>query len=358
MKDTVFAPSFGNRPSLLVGRDSLLIDVKYALETNPGTKDRALILLGPRGIGKTVLLWEIADLAREKGYCVANPTIASDDMLDRIIEKINDDSQTRISGISVGAAGFSAGVSFANDSNTTAQSRLVSVARELTKKKKGLLILIDELQANSIEVRKLIVTYQEMVGEGLDVALIMAGLPAAVSNVLNDRVLTFLNRAKKTMVEELRNRDIYYYFLDTFGALGIKIDEEKVKLATDVASGSPYMMQLVGHAIVSAASEDGAISDERIERAIRLAEEDFKDDICATTLRALSERDIDFLNAMSVDDKNSKISEIAKRMGVTVDYAQKYRKRLVDAGVIVAAGRGIVEFGLPYLREKLREENI
>lgn len=42
------------------------------------------------------------------------------------------------------------------------------------------------------------------------------------------------------------------------------------------------------------------------------------------------------------------------RHDVTVDYAQKYRKRLIDAGVIEAARRGFVAFAVPYLREHLR----
>ena len=40
-------------------------------------------------------------------------------------------------------------------------------------------------------------------------------------------------------------------------------------------------------------------------------------------------------------------------MGVTVDYAQKYRKRLIDGGVIESAGRGYVGFAVPYLRDYL-----
>lgn len=40
-------------------------------------------------------------------------------------------------------------------------------------------------------------------------------------------------------------------------------------------------------------------------------------------------------------------------MGVTVDYAQKYRKRLIGGGVIESEGRGYVGFTVPYLRDYL-----
>ena len=59
---------------------------------------------------------------------------------------------------------------------------------------------------------------------------------------------------------------------------------------------------------------------------------------------------------MACDDGASAMAEIAARMGVTPDYAQKYRRRLIDAGVVEAAGRGRVTFAVPLLRERLRRE--
>ena len=57
--------------------------------------------------------------------------------------------------------------------------------------------------------------------------------------------------------------------------------------------------------------------------------------MCETTLAALSDQDVAFLSAMTDDeDAVSRISDVAKRMSVTPDYAQKYRRRLIDAGVI------------------------
>ena len=51
------------------------------------------------------------------------------------------------------------------------------------------------MQAANENLRQLVVAYQEMIGEGLDVSIVFAGLPAAISSMLNDHVLTFLNRA-------------------------------------------------------------------------------------------------------------------------------------------------------------------
>ena len=112
-KDTVFSPSFGNRPSYFVGREALMGRLIAGLENAPGSRSRAVVLLGQRGSGKTVLLSELADRAANKGYVVATPTVAAGGMLERIVEKIQDsgeryakDRKARVSGASVGALGF------------------------------------------------------------------------------------------------------------------------------------------------------------------------------------------------------------------------------------------------------------
>ena len=56
------------------------------------------------------------------------------------------------------------------------------------------------------------------------------------------------------------------------------------------------------------------------------------------------------------EDAVSRISDVAKRMSVTPDYAQKYRRRLIDAGVIEQARRGYVRFAVPYMANYLRSQ--
>ena len=43
-------------------------------------------------------------------------------------------------------------------------------------------------------------------------------------------------------------------------------------------------------------------------------------------------------------------------MSVTPDYAQKYRRRLIDAGVIEQARRGYVRFAVPYMADYLSSQ--
>ena len=107
-------------------------------------------------------------------------------------------------------------------------------------------------------------------------------------------------------------------------------------------------MQLVGHGLVLRANEGGLVSDEAFDEAIGAAGREFENDVCETTLAALSD--------MVVDGEQSTTAGVAERLGVTTDYAQKYRKRLIDAGVIESAGWGRIRICVPLLADYLRGE--
>ena len=53
-----------------------------------------------------------------------------------------------------------------------------------------------------------------------------------------------------------------------------------------------------------------------------------------------------------------KISDIADRVGVSADYAQKYRKRLITAGVVENAARGYLKFSVPLLAQYLKDKSV
>lgn len=362
MDDSIFSPSFGNRPSMLVGREAAVSKLIEGLSSKPGSKERATVLLGQRGMGKTVLLWELADRARERGIVVASPTVVSSGMLERIIEKVQTDGERyvksgrEIVGGSVGAFGFSVGLEF-NSQTQESKSfgyKILHLAERLGEQGRGLLILVDELQANSPELKELLISYAELVGERQNVSIVLAGLPGSVSSLLNDHVLTFLNRANKMTLDPLEFMDIDAFYADAFKRLGLTIGADVRREASKTVMGSPYMLQLLGYNIVRYAGEDRVVTRAVLEDAIYASQHSFEEDVCKTTLAALSERDADFLAAMAQDNGASRISDIAHRMGVSDDYAQKYRKRLKDGGIITQERRGFLRFDVPYLADYLR----
>ena len=119
--------------------------------------------------------------------------------------------------------------------------------------------------------------------------------------------------------------------------------------------GSPYLMQLIGHYIVSYAY-DGRVDRRTLDDALASADEEFENDVCATTLAGLSSQDRSYLVAMAELGDTCRSAEVARHMGVTPDYAQQYRRRLLDAGVITAPFRGTVRFCVPHLGDYLLRE--
>src|SRR5690625_7373437 len=70
-------------------------------------------------------------------------------------------------------------------------------------------------------------------------------------------------------------------------------------------------------------------------------------------LRDLSGRKSDYLYAMLEDEGPSRVSEIARRMDLNVNNQNVHRSRLIHDELIRSAGRGLVEFAMPYLRAAL-----
>src|SRR3954464_9010549 len=63
-----FRPSTGASPPELIGRTQLLDAIGDSLDEGPGSPGRVSIFTGQRGVGKTVMLNESADLAMRRGW--------------------------------------------------------------------------------------------------------------------------------------------------------------------------------------------------------------------------------------------------------------------------------------------------
>ncbi|WP_165173259.1 AAA family ATPase [Adlercreutzia sp. ZJ242] len=360
--DTVFQPSFGNKPDKIVGREAVTEGILSGLGMRPGHRDRATLVIGQRGMGKTALLLEIADQALDRGFIAAR-VAASANMLDEIVETVQikgspfvKERKSKIKGFNAGALGFSFGLTFSDEvaSNYGFRTKLSLLCDKLAENDKGILLLIDEVQANTDDMRTLATTYQHLVGEGKNIAIVMAGLPTAVSSVLNDNILTFLNRARKVRLEPLSLEPIRVYYRLTFNALRKEFPSELLDEAVSATRGFPYLLQLVGYYLEEYSAGSASIDDGMVSDAIASAKRDLEADVFATTLKPLSDTDVKFLEAMAVDEGPSKVSDIQARLGVSAGYVQSYRARLIEAGVVASERRGELELVVPYLGEYLR----
>jgi hypothetical protein len=331
------------------------------LDGPPGHPGRAVICLGQRGMGKTALLLEFAELARRRGFVAAKAS-ASPALLVELAERLARDGAKwlpkgrKLAGGSVGALGFSLGVTVSAGEAPfpSFRSRLTAISEALDKSGHGMLLLVDEVTANSPQVAELATAYQELVGEGRNVAIAMAGLPGAVSGVLNDKVLTFLHRAARVRLGALPVADVMVHYSRTLAALGKSIAPADLALAAEATRGYPYLLQLVGYYLLEYAGDNATVTPEAAELAASTARRALDDAVFKAALHPLSARDRQFLEAMAPDSGPSLVSQVAERLAVSRASAQQTRARLIAAGVIEAAGKGEVAYTLPYLDEYLR----
>jgi len=68
-----FAPGAGSRPPELAGRETILQDAQTAIQRALlGKPSRSQMLLGLRGVGKTVLLNKIEEMAEAAGHLASS----------------------------------------------------------------------------------------------------------------------------------------------------------------------------------------------------------------------------------------------------------------------------------------------
>lgn len=354
-----FTPTFGKMPAYLAGREQILDDMSYAFENGSGDPNLSTILVGPRGSGKTALLSAIADVASSNGWISANVS-ASPGMLEDIRQRSAEAAQDLLGekpSLKVTEIGLAQivniGLGEAEQPPANWRTSMNQLFSELSRYDTGLLITVDEVTVNLDEMVQLASVYQHFVRENRKVALIMAGLPFQVSELVDDKRISFLRRAVKRRLARLSDADVENAFIATVEDAGKRIGHDAVKLAVEAAEGFPYMMQLVGYRFW-AASRGEEITLQDVERGAAQAAEEFRSGVLETTLSELSPKDVEFCLAMLNGTGPSRLSDIAARMGVKSNYASQYKRRLLLAGVIEERG-AYLEFCIPGFRDLLAE---
>ena len=359
-KKNPFTPSFGSIPPLLAGREQILQDILNGLDNTPGDPNRTTIFVGARGTGKTVLLAKLAEEAATQGWVSANVT-ATDGLLEEIIMQVKDnavnflttDSLSRITKIEI--AGFGVSRSVADKPERTWRSKLTAMVKALNEQDIGLLITVDEVDAKCMPLRDLVDTYQHLVRERRNVALVMAGLPNNISQLLKDEKISFLRRAFRYRLDAVNEDEVVFALRKTIELAGRTIKPDALRLAAASTKGFPFMIQLVGYNIWRQNPQNRAISLEDVEQGIRLAEGDMQRMIFDSTILDLSEQDIRFLIALAKINNESDTAQIASAWGKDVNYTSKYRKRLLEQGIIGERMLGKIDFDIPMLREYILE---
>ncbi|RJU03421.1 ATP-binding protein [Arthrobacter frigidicola] len=346
----------------MLGREGLLDEFEYGLRLGSGAPGLLTIITGARGIGKTVMLGVATEIAREQGWIVISET-ANAGFLGRIGESMRTHTEELGDGpavrriTAIGAGGFSVTTQLPPERQLAWRTLGENLLRILAEKKTGLIITVDEIHAaDRVELAHLAASVQHFIRDGLPIGLVFAGLPAAVSDLLNEGVATFLRRADRVDLHAAATREVEASYAETFAEAGFTITPELVRESAEATGGYPFLIQLIGYFMFREAElNEGVLSPEQVRRAIAAAARRHERTVIEAALSSASAKDLEFLRAMSEDDGPSTAGDIGKRIDAKKSLVSNYRTRLIAAGLIEQAGYGKFDFAIPGLREHMRK---
>lgn len=366
MASNPFTPTFGVSPPLLVGRSELLEDFTAGLEEGPGAPGRVSLYTGARGTGKTVMLNEVEDLARQQGWRTVSET-ATPGFVARLVsqhlpgllgEIDPKGTKSKLTGISapVGLGGVSWENHESHQVLPALRSQMTAVCDLLAETGSGLVLTLDEVHHHHLEeLRELASVLQHLVREEREIVFAGAGLPSAVNAVLNDDVLTFLRRADRHSLGRVSLNDVSTAIQEPIEHAGRNISDPLARRAAEATNGYPFLIQLVGYHIWRQQPRQTQITPNDIDAGVLAARRRLGSLVHEPVIADLPSVARTFLLAMAHDDGPSKMSDITTRLNVNSNYASQYRMRLIATELIEPAGYGHVDFTMPYLRDYLRE---
>ncbi|MGV0867714.1 ATP-binding protein [Corynebacterium kalidii] len=379
-----FRPTFGASPHYWAGRRVILDDYREALASGPGAASRTLVITGSRGIGKTVLLNELEDIAAGHGWVVLRASARGDISTELVessipakIQEISPTATRRVTGLGIAGIGSVTTSVTGPDDPDRPRPTLESRLRDLLSLMSGtgVLITVDEIQdADRNALSRLAATYQNLIRDDLEVSLAMAGLTHGVETLLDLPGTTFMRRAHRYDLGPLTDDDAADVLATSSADSGLAFDSAGLAAAVDLAAGYPYLVQLVGSLAWNAArrSQASSISLSAVEAVSREAVATMGAQVHHPSLKGVPTVQREYLEAMAAlaepgeptqgraqgrgDHRDGPVATaaVAERLGKTQRAASDPRAKLIDRDLITPAGWGKVQFTLPYLGHWLR----
>lgn len=350
-----FKPTAGAEPPVLAGREKVIRDFSDGLAEGPGAPGRLMRISGPRGSGKTVLLTELGEIAKDEGWLVVDET-ARKGLVSAVVDRLAGSAPDAsvCADIDLGFVKARAGVSTRECGTDLRSALAAAIARP---GRKGVLVTVDEVQdADRDDMTQIAHAVQHMIREGRDVAFVFAGLTTGVADFVNGQAMTFLRRAKAEQLNAIPDDEVAHALKEPFAGTGMHLSDEALEAAVRAADGYAYLVQLVGYNVWRAArrhfAETPVVSMEDVADGVDMALANYDEAVIEPALAMLSERAMRYLVEMAKRDGDAATGDIAKSIGVPATSLSSARRTLIARQVIEPAGRrGYVRFSVPKMRE-------
>jgi hypothetical protein len=379
-----YCPGAGTQPPELAGRDELLKNVMIALERQRlGRPAKSVLMVGLRGVGKTVLLDRIRQNAEEAGIQTVRieapegrslPAILAPDLRRALLrlsrnEHAKDLAQRALRALTGFArslkvkfqdieVGFDfepePGLADNGDLELDLQALLEAAGIAAQKAETALVLFIDELQyVQEEQLASLIMALHRTSQRGLPVVLVGAGLPQ-----LRGRMGRAKSYAERLFdfpeVGPLPPEAARIAICRPAEAEGVSIDREALDRIVKETHGYPYFLQEWGKHSWDAA-EDSPITIKDVEAASETVTAALDESFFRVRFDRCTPTEKRYLRAMAeLGPGPHRSGDIALVLGRDVTSLGPTRSQLIAKGMIWSPSHGDTAFTVPLFNEFMR----
>lgn len=376
-----FAPGAGTQPPELAGRDGIIESAATALaRIRMGRPARSQILLGLRGVGKTVLLNKVSDMAEAEGYLVVAIEAPENQRLAQYlapalkatllrlsrIEKAKDLAGRALGALRGFASAFKVSIGeveigiqgprMADSGNLEIDlpDLLLAVAEAARAGERSVVLLVDEIQyLEEEDLRSLIVALHRIAQKGLPLVMFGAGLPQVAA--LAGEAKSYAERLfDYPDVGPLAEAAAMRAIREPIHGEGAEIAPDALQRIADITRGYPYFLQEWGKHTWNTAKESPIIRRD-VEAAGREATEALDKSFFRVRYDRLTPREQDYLRAMAaLGPGPHRSGAIAEKLGRKVAMVGPLRSGLIRKGMVWSPAHGETAFTVPMFDEFMR----
>jgi AAA+ ATPase superfamily predicted ATPase len=372
-----FNPGAGTPPPELVGRDAVLEQGDIALERiKRGRSERSLLLVGLRGVGKTVLLREIRRRALDKGYAVEMIEAQEEQTITELLAPalrrllIELDSSKRtiaavkramrvlrsfLGNVKVAAGGIEVslgvepevGSADSGDLESDVTDLLVALGQAAVAAERPVALMIDELQyLPTRHLAALIRAIHAVAQEALPVVLFGAGLPQLFLQV--GEAKSYAERLFRfTEIDRLSHPESFEAIRDPITHERATITDAALEEIYKQTKGYPYFLQEWGYRTWNLATER-AIGVEVARNASEVALRELDHQFFRVRFDRVTPAEREYMRGLAeLGEGEHRSGQVAELIGKTAQQLGPARDTLIRKGMIYSPAHGQIAFTVP-----------
>ncbi len=379
-----FVPGAGSQPPELAGRSAIIDEANIALQRVIQRRpSQSQILLGLRGVGKTVLLNKIRRNAESYGHLVSFIEAPEGKSLSELLypklykvlldlslaEKARAKAHramralagfVRMIKVSIGEVAISVdpepGVADSGNLEYDLSDLLVRVGEAVADAGRAWTLLIDEIQyLTESDLAALIVALHRASQDNLPILFFGAGLPQAAgltgeAKSYSERLFTF------PQVGPLDKAAANSAIRHPIEQEGEKIDDDALDEIFDQTKGYPYFLQEWAYQAWNLA-DHSPIARSDIIAASNAALKRLDDGFFTVRMDRLTPRERGYVIAMAQLGRGPyRSADVAARLGQPIQTLGPLRASIIKKGVIYSPAHGDIDFTVPMFDEYLHRK--